>query len=422
MQPIFEEMIKMWEDLGYPLPIQEGRFWLDNHFICGFNSNGELIKLYKYRVFEDLSIKISSHKDAKINDINQYETWSETLNRLDDELSVMESKALSIINEAVTKYFKHKKYILVSTGKDSMVTLHLVKRRVQKPTIYFNNTTLDVADTYKMVKKHKNWHIINPDYGFYQHIKENNFIPTRFSRECCGLFKETQAMQYFNKKDKICFFMGIRNDESYDRADRKDFDHNPIWRQRNWISCLPIREWSELYIWLYIFKYNLEINNKYRKGYKRVGCGIACPYYTKYTWVLDKYWYRYLFDRWHEILRKDFIQNERWTKLNCTIEEYVNEAWHGGLYRAEPTDKVIEEFMKHKGISQQTALQYFNQVCCICNKNVRQSEVIAMNLKLFGRNTNKIYCKKHLMEQNKMNNEDWNDAIADFKRQGCALF
>lgn len=48
--------------------------------------------------------------------------------------------------------------------------------------------------------------------------------------------------------------------------------------------------------------------------------------------------------------------------------------------------------------------------------------MIAMNLKLFGRNTNKIYCKKHLMEQNNMNNEDWNDTIADFKRQGCALF
>lgn len=45
-----------------------------------------------------------------------------------------------------------------------------------------------------------------------------------------------------------------------------------------------------------------------------------------------------------------------------------------------------------------------------------------MNLKLFGRNTNKIYCKKHLQELNNMSNEDWDNAVADFTRQGCVLF
>ena len=56
MQPIFKEMIQMWSDLGYPLPIQEGRFWLHNHFICGFKSDGELHKLWKYKVFDEYTI------------------------------------------------------------------------------------------------------------------------------------------------------------------------------------------------------------------------------------------------------------------------------------------------------------------------------------------------------------------------------
>lgn len=413
----------MWNDLGNPIPIQEGKFWLHNHFICGFKSNGELIKLYKYQVLDDLNIRITPYKGFVPDNLKSYESWTETLKRLDCELTTMENKSLSIINESVTKYFKHKKYVFVSTGKDSIVALHLVKRRVQKVKIFFNNTTLDVSDTYKMVKKHKNWNIINPQYGFYQHIRKKNFIPTRFSRECCGLFKEKQAMNHFSNKDKICFFMGIRNDESFERTDREDFDHNPIWRYRNWISCLPIREWSELHVWLYIFKYHLEINSKYRKGYKRVGCGIACPYYTKYTWVLDKYWYRNLFDRWHKILKEDFISNSRWTKLNCTLEEYVNGAWCGGLYRKEPNEEVIQEFMQYKGFTDRhLAMQYFNQTCCQCGKNIRQNEVIAMNLKLHGRNTDKLYCKKHLQIVDCINDIEWDNTVADFKRQGCALF
>lgn len=40
MQPIFKEMIKMWSDLGFTLPIQEGYCWLDNHFICTFDHVG----------------------------------------------------------------------------------------------------------------------------------------------------------------------------------------------------------------------------------------------------------------------------------------------------------------------------------------------------------------------------------------------
>ena len=50
MQPIFKEMIQMWSDLGYPLPIEEGKYWLENHFICGFTEDGKLHKLYKSKV------------------------------------------------------------------------------------------------------------------------------------------------------------------------------------------------------------------------------------------------------------------------------------------------------------------------------------------------------------------------------------
>lgn len=367
MQPIFKELIQMWGDLGYPLPIEEGKYWLDNHFVIAFDHEGEQHKLYKYKVFDDLNIEIKPYESCNC----EFETWNDTVKRLDSQLQQKEQEALSIIDQTAKRYRRHKKIVYVSTGKDSMVMLDLVKRRLQKIQVYFNNTTLDVADTYKMVKKHKNWHIINPAMGFYQYVKRYNFIPTRISRGCCNIFKEREGMYNFNNDDRICFFMGIRNDESNARADRTDFEKNPIWGDNNWLSCLPIRTWSELEVWLYIFKYNIEINPKYRKGYRRAGCGVCCPFYKKYVWVLDKYWYRHLYDRWRRILHDDFINNERWSKLNCTLDEYVNGGWTGGLYRSEPNDNTINEFMKYKGFDDiSTARQYFNKTCKICNKNI----------------------------------------------------
>lgn len=55
----------MWSDFGFNIPISEGRFWLDNGIIKGFTHDGELHKLYKYRVCDDLTVNITEHKDFK---------------------------------------------------------------------------------------------------------------------------------------------------------------------------------------------------------------------------------------------------------------------------------------------------------------------------------------------------------------------
>lgn len=312
---------------------------------------------------------------------------------------------------------------MTSTGKDSMVTLDLVQKVIPNVRVVFNNTSLDVADTYRMVKSHKDWEITNPKEGFYNWIRRMNYIPNRVSRGCCSIFKEGNSIEYLSDCEKLIQFMGVRNDESNARADREYITHNPKWRDKEWYGCLPIRKWSELDVWLYTIKNNLEINSKYKKGYHRCGCSVACPYATKYTWVLDKYWYPTLRNRWEGIVQEDFLHNQRWTMMNCTLAEYIQNGWNGTLYRPEPTEEVINEFMKYKGITDRNvALQYFNKTCCECGKNVRQNDVLAMNLKMNGRNTNKIYCKKCLMKELNMSKDEWDNNVADFKAQGCVLF
>lgn len=333
-------------------------------------------------------------------------------------------ESLDVIRDAVKKYSDYEFWCTTSTGKDSTVTLNLVQQVKPDIKVMFNNTSCDVADTYKIVKTHSDWIVTNPKEGIYNFFKRMNYIPTRFSRGCCSIYKEGASVEYFNNHnvDKLIQIMGIRNDESNTRSGYDFIKHNTKWANPNWFALYPIRKWSDLDVWLYILHNNLEINSKYRNGYSRVGCAICCPYYTKSTWVLDKYWYPTLYNRWHMILQKDFLENQRWQKVNCTLSEY-HSCWNGGLLRPEPTDEVIREMMNYKGITDyNVAKQYFNKTCSECGKNVRQNDVLAMNMKYHGRNVTEFKCKKCLMNELDMSKEEWSKKVEDFKNQGCNLF
>lgn len=432
MKPIYDEQIKMWEDLGVKYSFPHETLWFDNNFIQAFTPDGKLNKLYKYKVNDDLSIIITEYKDytalkkyySSINKELKFETWSETVQRMKPYIKKITNRTERILHHNIRRFPNSKIIVLTSTGKDSMVVLDFMQKSGYEFETVFNNTSLDCADTYKMVNKHKDWIITNPEIGFYKWIQQENYIPTRFSRGCCSIFKEGEYVTYLKNKnyDNVVNIMGVRNSESENRKDRKFITKNPKWGGYNWYGILPIRKWSEFDVWLYTLYNNLEVNPKYKKGYSRVGCAISCPYYTKYTWVLDKYFYPTMYNRWHNILEVDFVENQRWTKLNCTVEEY-HSCWNGGILRPEPTEEVVKEFMEYKHLdNKETAMKYFNKTCKVCGRNVRQNEVIAMNLKLMGREINEFYCKKHFKEFYKIDEDKFLEMIKDFKSQKCNLF
>lgn len=97
-------------------------------------------------------------------------------------------------------------------------------------------------------------------------------------------------------------------------------------------------------------------------------------------------------------------------------------AWNGGLYRSEPTNEVIQEFMKYKDITDETiAKQYFNQRCRECDKRINLNEVIGMNLKYFGRNIDTLLCRDCFQSFTGMDDKEWNQTVENFKSQGCKL-
>lgn len=418
MLPIFNDYIKFLNETTTELDfLKEGYYWYDKSIIKAFDINGNLIKIARIYYTDDLRVNIKKYKNADI----KLESWKDTVVRNSDELSQLEYQSKKLIENSIDKYSDRKLAVLSSGGKDSSVTTYIVKSIYPNVEIIFNNTSLDCADTYLHIKKEDNLTIINPKEGFYQWRNRLNFIPTRFARACCNIFKEGAMVDYLDEDDKYLFFMGMRNQESAKRSNYVNEWKNEKWENREWDAILPIRKWTELQIWLYIFKNDIDINPKYKKGYSRVGCAIACPYYQKSTWVLDEYWYPNMRKRWTDILIEDFRTNNKDLIMNCTEKEYLT-CWNGGIFRNEPTEDVIEEFANRNNLDIIVAKNYFNHTCTECNKRIKHKDVIGMNMKFNGRTISNMYCKKHLKQKLQLTDEQWDYYVETFKSQGCELF
>ena len=426
MLPIFNEYSSMLQDFGIELPYSPNKLWVDRLIIRGFDKEGNQHKICRLNITDDLRYECKMY--TKLPKDEYLETWEETYNRLESIITERERESLLVLNSMYEKYNNYDIILPTSMGKDSKLTEHLVNKAGLPYHAIFNNTTCDSADVYKEVKQRKDIEIITPkdkdgnNLSLYKMMENGTGIASRHSRWCCSIFKEGGTKQYCKDKHNIMFIYGMRNEESTTRSNYQDEWKNILWEDDTWVGCLPIRKWTELELWLYTIHNNIPINSKYKKGYSRVGCHICCPFYTKSTWILDKYWYKNQYDRFHRIIDKDFVEGEKWTRMNCTKEEY-HMNWNGGLVREEPTEEVIKEFQEYKGFeSYDLAKQYFEKKCCNCGKKVSKKNEVAMNLKLFGRNINKFYCKKCLMKEMEWNKERWDKEVDKFKQQGCSLF
>lgn len=417
MNLVFNEYIKFLKDNNVDtINLKEGYYWLDRSIIKAYDKQGNIHKIMRIFIDKDLKITTKLYESKPF----EIESWQNTIHRNMETLKHIEQDSIKLIKESIKKYKNYTPKILSSGGKDSIVTAYLVRMLYPNTEIIFNNTTLDCADTYKYIKKLDNVKILSPKEGYYQWRKRNNFIVNRMSRACCEIFKEQETLKHLDKKDKVVFFMGMRNEESNTRKGYLDEWKNNKWDKRDWIGILPIRKWTEEQIWLYIIWKNININEKYKKGYSRVGCAIACPFYNKSTWVLDKYWYPKMYKRWHDILDNDFINNQKWTIFNCTKKEY-HICWNGGIYRDEPTDEVIYEFADNKGISIELAKKYFNKTCMCCNKKLKKDD-IALSMKYYGRNIEKFKCMKCLTKDLNTTTKELKNKVLEFKQSGCSLF
>jgi phosphoadenosine phosphosulfate reductase len=240
-------------------------------------------------------------------------------------------EADTYVNETLAKYapLGYIPTISFSGGKDSTVVSRLVKDSIQREDIihYFGDTTLEFPDTYEYVEK--TYREENPLSPMLPSETENDFYklinvfgpPSKFERWCCTIFKTSNLNSEYQTLDgKSLTFLGIRRSESNERSKyERTQDHSKISTQ---INAMPIIDWTDYDVWLYLTNKGIKFNNAYKYGYKRVGCW-CCPNNSDWSGMLTEIYFPENAKRWHDILvdfatktnktdLEDYIENGRW--------------------------------------------------------------------------------------------------------------
>ena len=216
-----------------------------------------------------------------------------------------------------------------SGGKDSTVVSRVVRDALQDETIihYFGDTTLEFPCTHEYVEVA--YRKENPFTPMIPSETDNDFFklcnvfgpPSKFERWCCTIFKTSNLnSEYQNLNGNSLTFLGIRHSESRERQNyERTQDHSKIGSQ---INAMPIIEWSDCDVWLYILYKGIAFNDAYKWGYKRVGCW-CCPNNSEWSMMLTEIYFPHLSSKWNTMLYdfavktgkddiEDYIDNGRW--------------------------------------------------------------------------------------------------------------
>lgn len=227
-----------------------------------------------------------------------------------------------------------------SGGKDSTVVSHIVRKALNNPSILhiFGDTTLELSKTYEYIEKFKEENPMTPFLD--ERNEENNFFemceeigpPSRVKSWCCSIFKTgPMGTTLANFDDNIISFLGVRRSESVSRSKYKRVSQSPkILKQ---IVALPMVDWLDIDVWLYILKENIDFNFSYRQGFTRVGCWV-CPQNSDWSTFLSSVYNSKEYDKWHNFLigfAKKIGKED--------YEDYINE----GFWRARQGGSGLEK-------------------------------------------------------------------------------
>lgn len=203
-------------------------------------------------------------------------------------------------------------FVGFSGGKDSIVTLDLVRQSRVKHQAYYSMTLIDPPEVVRFIKQYyPDVTCLKPKMTFWQGCMKKG-MPLMYRRWCCDVLKKQPSVG-IPLKQRI---MGIRAEESSNRAKR-----GRISKLKKWVFYKPIFHWSSEEIWEYIKYFNLEYCCLYDEGFARIGC-IVCPFLTS---------------------KKMVTHRKQWPAMYKILDIYLNKVWELGKF--DKKTFTYEEFM-----------------------------------------------------------------------------
>ena len=205
-------------------------------------------------------------------------SWEDAVRANDRVLAEAWEEAVRFIRNVAGNY-PGTVTVSYSGGKDSLVTLLLVRKAIGDVPLLFADTGLEFPETYQNIEEVAALYgleVIRADgAGGFWSTFESRGPPAMNDRWCCTAAKLLPIRDTIREKWGECLsFIGQRR---YESARRRE--SNRIFRNstiKNQVSAAPIQNWTALHVWLSLFRENAPANPLYAAGLDRIGC-YMCP-------------------------------------------------------------------------------------------------------------------------------------------------